>query len=361
MFGEEALAALSAEYAQLDSLSVFTPRDASMLNWNEKKEALRTIDLIKKKRCGKVKGRSVVDGRDQREQYSKAETSSPAITFESLIATFVVDAYEQRDVATSDVSGAFLKAKQKDYVLLRLTGEALKAILRANPDKYEKYVTMEGSVRVLYVQLLRAMYGTLTAAISWYTLFAETPMQMGFTLNPYDLCVANKIVNGTEFTICWYVDDVKLSHSDHREVTKMLKVLEGKFGATSTTRGSKHTYLGVDFEIKQGRIELLMPEYIQECIDSFGEAINSNAGTPANKNLFEIDEDAMVLDNEKATIYHHIVQKLLHVCKRARVDIQVAIAFMCTRVRQPSIQDWQKLRRLLQYLRGTINMRRSYR
>jgi len=358
MFGEEALAALSAEYAQLDSLSVFTPRDASMLNWNEKKEALRTIDLIKKKRCGKVKGRSVVDGRDQREQYSKAETSSPAITFESLIATFVVDAYERRDVATSDVSGAFLKAEQKDYVLLRLTGEALKAILRANSDKYEKYVTMEGSVRVLYVQLLRAMYGTLTATISWYTLFAETLMQMDFTLNPYDLCVANKVVNGTQFTICWYVDDVELSHRDHREVTKMLKVLEGKFGAMNTTRGSKHTYLGVDFEITQGRIELLMPEYIQECIDSFGEAINSNAVTPANKNLFEIEDEAMVLDDEKATIYHHIVQKLLHVYKRARADIQVAIAFMCTRVRHPSTQDWYKLRRLLQYLHGTINMRR---
>lgn len=133
------MAALAAEYAQLDSLSVFTPRDASKLNRNEKKEALRTIHLIKKKRCGKVKGRTVVDKRDQREQYSKAETSSPAITFESLIAAFVVDAYERRNVATSDVSGAFLKAEQKDYVLLRLTGEALKAILlRANPGKYEK-------------------------------------------------------------------------------------------------------------------------------------------------------------------------------------------------------------------------------
>ena len=92
MFGEEALTALADEYAQLDSLSVFTPRNVSELTRKERREALRTIDLIKKKRCGKVKGRTVVDGRDQRKYYEKSDTSSPAITFESLIATFVVDA-----------------------------------------------------------------------------------------------------------------------------------------------------------------------------------------------------------------------------------------------------------------------------
>jgi len=358
MFGQEALKALADEYAQLDELAVFTPRDASKLTRTEKRNALRTIDLIKKKRCGKVKGRTVVDGRGQRNQYNKADTSSPAITFESLIATLVVDAYENRDVATSDVTGAFLKAKQKDYVLLRLTGEAIDAIIKANPEKYEKHVVLEGNVRVLYLQLLRAMYGTLTAAIAWYTLFAETLMDMGFILNPYDLCVANKEIAGSQFTICWYVDDIKLSHRDQNEVSKMIRVLEGIFGTMNITRGAKHTYLGVDFTIRDGKVELIMPEYIQECINSFGEAINVNAATPANKNLFEVNDESKLLNTEKRITYHHIVQKLLHVCKRARVDIQVAIAFMCTRVREPSEQDWAKLRRLLQYLRGTIKMKR---
>lgn len=263
------------------------------MNRHEKKKALSTIDLIKKKPCCKVKRRTVVDGRDPRKQYSKAEISSPAITFESLIATFVVDAYEKH-VVTSDVSGAFLKEEQKDYVLLRLTGEAFKAILRANPGKDEEYVTTEGNVGMLYVQLLQAMYGTLTAAISWYTLFAETLIQMGFVLNPYDLCVASKEINGTQFTICWYVDDIKLSHRDHREVTKMLNMLEGKFGSMNITRGLEHTYLGVNFVMNDGKIELLMIDYIQDCINSFGEAINFNAVTPANKNLFEVDENAKV-------------------------------------------------------------------
>jgi hypothetical protein len=44
------------------------------------------------------------------------------------------------------------------------------------------------------------------------------------------------------------------------------------------------------------------------------------------------------------------------VTKRARVDILLAIAFLCTRVANPDIQDWKKLKRVLQYLRGTLDM-----
>ena len=44
--------------------------------------------------------------------------------------------------------------------------------------------------------------------------------------------------------------------------------------------------------------------------------------------------------------------------KRARLDISLAIAFLCTRVTRSTIEDWGKLRRLLQYIKGTINMPR---
>ena len=44
-------------------------------------------------------------------------------------------------------------------------------------------------------------------------------------LNPYDNCVANKIINGSQFTIVWHVDDLKLSHVDPDEVTKIIDLL----------------------------------------------------------------------------------------------------------------------------------------
>ena len=36
----------------------------------------------------------------------------------------------------------------------------------------------------------------------------------GFEANPYDPCVANKMIDGSQFTIVWHVDDLLLSHKN---------------------------------------------------------------------------------------------------------------------------------------------------
>jgi hypothetical protein len=62
---------------------------------------------------------------------------------------------------------------------------------------------------------------------------------------------------------------------------------------------------------------------------------------------------AQPLSNKDHEIFHHIVAKLLFLCKRARSDISVAIAFLTSRTTCSDIDDWKKLRQTLQYLYGT--------
>ena len=68
---------------------------------------------------------------------------------------------------------------------------------------------------------------------------------MGFQINPYDRCVANNIINGHQCTICWYVDDNKISHIDSNVVTEILQEIEKHFGDLKTTRGDTHDLLGM--------------------------------------------------------------------------------------------------------------------
>jgi hypothetical protein len=63
-----------------------------------------------------------------------------------------------------------------------------------------------------------------------------------------------------------------------------------------------------------------------------------------------------MLDKAQADMFHHNVAKLLFLCKRARPDIQTAVAFLCTRVKGPDTDDYKKLARVIKYLRGTANM-----
>jgi hypothetical protein len=46
--------------------------------------------------------------------------------------------------------------------------------------------------------------------------------EFGFVFNEYDPCVANKMVNGTQMTVVFHVDDLKVSHASDFQLTKMV-------------------------------------------------------------------------------------------------------------------------------------------
>ena len=57
---------LFEEFAQLHDKRVFRAIKASDLTNDQKRDALRAINLIKEKRDGRLKGRTCADGRKQR-------------------------------------------------------------------------------------------------------------------------------------------------------------------------------------------------------------------------------------------------------------------------------------------------------
>ena len=355
-YGQAAVDALFKEFAQLNDQSVFTPMRANLLSKGEKRDSLASINLIKEKRCGKIKGRSVADGRKQRKLYGKDEITSPTVSTDALLMTLIIDAMEERKVAIADVPGAYLHATMEDHVIVRMTGKSVDVMCQVNPS-YKAYVTMEKGTKVLYLKLNKALYGCVKSAMLWYDLFANTLKTMGFKINPYDNCVANMMVNGKQLTIVWYVDDLKVSHVDKQVVLDTIKKIDDRFnGKLAVTTGKKHTYLGMDVTFTEERtVQILMREYLTEAIDAFGEDITRTASTPAKKNLFSIDWTAKKLDTKRDELFKHIVAKLLYVAKRSRIDIQLAIGFLCTRVSCGTDEDWEKLRRVLQYLKGTLD------
>ena len=220
-YGNFAVESVLAEYGQMKDKSVFKPRYANKLTQEEKRNSLNLITFMKKKRSGKLKTRACADGRKQRLYINKEDTSSPAIQLESLLLTLMVDAKEQRDVATADISGAYLLADMKDFVLIRLEGESAEIMCKVDPS-YKKYRSYNKKGKpILYLQLVKALYGCLQSALRWYETFVCKLEAMGFKINPYDPCVANAEIEGSQCTICWYVDDTKISHVNSEVVSKV--------------------------------------------------------------------------------------------------------------------------------------------
>ena len=132
---------------------------------------------------------------------------------------------EKRKVGSGDIPGAYLQAFMKNYTLIKFTGESVDIICK-KWLKYENCVVIEKGKRVLYLQLRKALYACIQSGLLWYQTFTTLLKDMGFGINPYDPCVANKIVNGSQSTIAWYVDDIKASHEKQSVVDKILETIE---------------------------------------------------------------------------------------------------------------------------------------
>ena len=126
----------------------------------------------------------------------------------------------------------------------------------------------------------------------------------------------------------------------------------------TVTRGAKHTFLGMNiaYDKNDRNAKITMKDYISEAITESGLAIAKTAATPAGKDLFEVDDTCTLLSKADAKVFHSIVAKLLYVSIWARMDLLQATSFLTTRVSKSTQQDMLKLKRLLEYINGNIDM-----
>ena len=360
VFGPPGIEAVYKEMQQLHARKVGEPRDASKLSPKQKKNALGYLMFLKQKRTGQIKGRGCADGRKQRLHTPKDDASSPTVATESVLLSCVIDAKEGRDVTTVDIPGAFMQGDQDETVHMRLEGTLAELLTKCDPKLYRKYVVTENNKPVLYVELIKALYGTLRAALIFWRKLTSKLVEWGFTINPYDWCVANKQINGQQCTLVWHVDDMKISHADRKIVDDIIKMLEQEFGKEAPLtirRGKLHDYLGMTLDFSRpGKVQINMEEYIRNMLAELPEDMEGTATTPAAEQLFKINEAPTYLDDQKAMFFHHNVAKLLFLCKRARPDLQTTVAFLSTRVKRPDHDDYKKLARAMKYLRKTVTL-----
>ena len=361
LFKEKGVAAVMKEMQQLHKRKVGSPMPPALIKPEEKKGALHYIMFLKEKRCGTIKGRGCANGKPQRLYISKDDATSPTVTIEAIFLSLMIDAKERRHVAVIDIPGAFMQSDTDEDLLVKIQGKMAELLISIDPKLYEPCKCIERGKVTLYLQLNKALYGTLRAALLFWKDLTATLTAMGFVINAYDNCVANKIINGSQCTITWHVDDLKISHIDESVVDEIINNINQVYGEVqeiTVKKGKKHDYLGMDVDLTQdGKVIISMIKYIEDMLNELPKDMQGISRTPAANHLFNVNnENPTYLDEERSKIFHHNVAKLLFLSKRARPDIQIAIAFLCTRVKKPDYDDWKKLGRVMKYLRGSKDL-----
>jgi hypothetical protein len=184
-----------------------------------------------------------------RESTAKEEAAAPTVALELVFITLTIDAKENREVVTMDIPGAFLHADNKDYVIMKMVGMLAELMVKTNTKMCRQFVVLEKGRSILYLRLQKALYGMMKSVLLFYRKLVSELKKMGFEINPYDPCVANKMVNGTQMTIRWHVDDLMMSHVSRDEIIKIVQEIKNIYGENLTKNvGKVHDYLGMTFD-----------------------------------------------------------------------------------------------------------------
>jgi hypothetical protein len=82
----------------------------------------------------------------------------------------------------------------------------------------------------------------MKSALLFYRKLVAELCNLGFEINPYNSCIANKMVNGTQVTVRWLVDDLMISHTSQDNIMAfvkkikifMVRILQGKLVQCTT-------------------------------------------------------------------------------------------------------------------------------
>ena len=84
-----------------------------------------------------------------------------------------------------------------------------------------------------------------------------------------------------------------------------------------------------------------MTRYIEKMIQEFPfkDELKSGIKTLAGDHLFKVNKRANMLNNKLKDVFHTTVAQALFLSLWSRIDIQLSVAFLTTRMRSPDMDD----------------------
>jgi hypothetical protein len=167
----------------------------------------------------KVKGCTCANVSSQQGYINKEDAESPTVATESIAITATIEVKQGRDIMTIDVPNAFIQTNMKkidgNRVIMKICGPLEEMLVSQNPELYSPFVTQEHGEPILYVELLKALYGTLKAALSFYKKLKKALEGIGYKINPHNRLIYFTLQNSQ------YNGSYRVSNKSYHSLTSI--------------------------------------------------------------------------------------------------------------------------------------------
>ena len=283
----------------------------------------------------KFKARLVIQGFRQKEGIDYFDTYAPVARISTIRLLVAMASIHKLLIHQMDVKTAFLNGDLDEEIYMK------------QPEGY----SLPGNEHKV-CKLIKSLYGLKQAPKQWHQKFDDIVLSNGFLLNQADKCVYSKFDKfGKGIIICLYVDDMLLFGTSQDQIDETKKFLSSKFSMKDL--GEAEVILGIRI-IKEApnRISITQSHYIEKVLKRFNYGNCTPVSTP-------MDPNVKLLPNRGKTVsqleYSKVIGCLMYAMISTRPDIAFAVGRLSRFTHSPSIHHWQAVRRLLKYLKGTIN------
>lgn len=281
------------------------------------------------------KARLVAKGFTQKWGEDYNDTFAPVARYTTLRALLAVAASKKLQVSHYDVKTAFLN------------GDIDEELYMKQPEGFIKPGTEQK-----VCQLKKAIYGLKQSAKNWNQRIDSILKENGFQQSKADVCLYTKIDNDGPTHILVYVDDLLIC-GNAEKINKIAEILAQNFAIKNL--GEVSLYLGIEIEKNShGDYMFSQTEKIKQIISEFGLTDANGCNTPMLTDYLNIEEENLLPSNEQ---YRQAVGALLYIATTTRPDITTAVSILSRRVSTPRQCDWTAVKRVIRYLKETINLK----
>jgi transposase InsO family protein len=294
----------------------------------------------------KHKARLVAKGYLQKFGVDYDETYAPVARYPSIRAILALTAHHDWELHQMDVKSAYLN------------GDLEEDIYMTQPEGY----VVPGKDH-LVCKLDKSLYGLKQAGRTWHLKIDVTLQRQGFTPLDADHCVYTKQDGQCITIIALYVDDLLIACSSLSELLEVKKRLTAQFDMEDL--GEASFLLGIDIRRDRARrtISISQSAYIAALLERHGMSDCKSVSTP-------MDRDSKTTLNQPAgqhpatdkaiRDYQAVIGGVMFAMICTRPDIAFAVTTLAQFASNPSPIHEQAVKRVLRYLRGTIDQRITY-
>ncbi|KAL8160151.1 hypothetical protein V2J09_001688, partial [Rumex salicifolius] len=287
----------------------------------------------------KYKARLVAKGYSQKHGIDYSEVFAPVARWDTIRSILALAAHRDWKVYQLDVKSAFLH------------GELTEQVFVTQPPGYVR----SGEENKVY-RLKKALYGLKQAPRAWYSRIEKYFVEAEFQRCPYEHTLFILQKDDDVLLVSLYVDDVMYTSSNEKLIREFKENMQAVFEMTDL--GKMRFFLGVEVNQTANGVFICQKKYTREMLLTFGLLecnFVRNPIVPGEK--LTLAGDGVLVDS---TQYKQLIGSLLYLTN-TRPDVMFVVGLLSRYMARPTRLHLQAAKRVLRYLKGTMEFGIWYR